>query len=177
MKPTTLINGQAYSFVDVTFDIVGLTNLANFNGTPIKSISYNSEQQKAMNYENSKFATSLSYGKMTFSGNVTFTLDSAEMLRDAIFLATVRERSIVACPPCEINITFSNRGKLNTTTLHNVVFTTENMSASEGDDTIQVTCDFICSYIDFGGIRGKVELATLANNLADSINSEDNQGI
>lgn len=175
MIPNTLINGQAYSFVDVSFDIIGVTELSGFNGIPIKSISYNASQQKSINYENSKYGTSVSYGKMTFTGSLGLTLDSCELLRDAIFSLGVRERSIVACPPCNIILTFSNKGKINVTTLHNVIFTTENMSGSEGDDTIGITCDFICPFIDFGRVSSVGAFATLANNLPDTINSGDNQ--
>lgn len=178
MTPTTLINGQAYSFVDVTFDILNITESTGFKGVPIKAISYNVGQQKTMNYENSKYPTSVSYGKITSTGSLTLTLDSAEILRDAIFSNGVRERSIVGCPSTDITLTFSNKGKLNTTTLHNVCFITENMSGTEGDDTLSVTCDFICSFIDFGGLSTIGTFVTLANDGVDTVfNNGDNQGI
>lgn len=178
MNPTTLINGQAYSFVDVTFDFGGLIAVPGFNGVPIKSISYNVNQQTTANYENSKYTTSYSYGKMTYTGSVTFTSDSAELMRDAIYLLGVRERSIAACPAANLTLTFSNRGKINTTTIHNLKFTTENLSASEGDDTLQVTCDFIASFVDFGGISATTSvIATVINGGLDVINQGDNQGI
>lgn len=172
----TLINGQAYSFVDTTVDFGGLSVNSSFNGLPIKSISYNVSQQKTMNFENSKYATSLSYGKMTYAGSLTLTLDTAELFRDSIFKLGVRERSIVACPASNLTIKFGNRGKVNATKLFNVVFLTENLSASEGDDTMQVTCDFICSFVDFGSTSLiKSVVGTIINDSLDSINSGDNQ--
>lgn len=178
MALRTLINGQAYSFVDVTFSISELIAVPGFNGVPIKSISYNLNQTKTMNYENSKFPTSVSYSKVESTGSVTFTLDSAEMLRDAIFDAGVSERSIVACPATDITLKFFNKGKANTTTLYNVCFTTENMTGSEGDDTLAVTCDFICSHIGFGPKGGSSDITELvlgASKQVISFGGKDNQ--
>jgi len=174
---TTLINGQAYSFCDVNFGVGGIDSLPGFVGIPIKSISYNVGQAKSMNYENSKYATSVSYSKMTYTGSVTFTLDTAELLRDSIFLLGIRERSIVAMPATNISLSFVNKGKANTTTLHNVIFTTENMSANEGDDQMVVTCDFLASFVDFGGesITTSV-IGTVLGQAADILNAGDNQG-
>lgn len=172
----TLINGQAYSFVDVSFDIAGITPIPGFNGCPIKSINYNASQQKTANYENSKYATSYSYGKMTFGGSVTFTLDAAELIRDIIYIPAIRERSLVAMPSASITLTFSVKGKINKTKIHNVVFLNENLSGSEGDDQFTVTCDFLASNITYGDIGGVGHLATLAEGAADIINFGDNQG-
>ena len=152
IKPRTLINGIAYSFVDITISIPGLSDiLVGFNGLPIKSISYNATQQKSMNYENSKYATSISLGKLTYTGNIGLTADAAEQFRDAVFSNFVEQRSIMAIPAININITFSNKGKINVTSIKNVAFTTENLTGAEGNDTIAVSCDFIASHIEFGG--------------------------
>lgn len=175
MTQRTLINGQAYSFCDVIFDFGNLGTLPGFDGIPIKSITYNVSQQKTMNNENSKYATSVSYGKMTYNGSVTFTLDTAELFRDSIYKLGVRERSIVSCPAANITLTFINKGKVNVTTIHNVIFTTENFSASEGDDTLQVTCDYLASFVDFGGMSTISVIGTIVNNSTDILNSGDNQ--
>lgn len=168
----TLVNGQAYSYVDMSFHIDGITDLDGFVGIPIKSIDYNGNQQKSFIYENSKFATGVSYGKMEFSGSVSFTLDSFEFLRDRIFSYSGNiSRSILDLPPVDITINYVNRGKFNSHVIHNVVFTTENLSGAEGDDNFGVTCDFMASFINYGdNIQGGV--ATFVN----IINSDDNQG-
>ena len=175
MTPKTLINGQSYNFVDVTFDLGQLIAVTGFNGVPIKSISYDVSQAKSANYENSKYSTSYSYGKMTYQGTVEFTLDTAELLRDSIFSLGIRERSIVSMPATNITLTFSNKGKVNTTTIHNVIFLNEKMSAAEGDEQLKVTCDFLASFIDFGPVGGVSVIGTLAAGSLDIIHAGDNQ--
>jgi len=174
MKPKTLINGISYGFVDITFKISGLqAPLIGFSGVPIKSISYNASQQKVANFENSKFATSYSFGKMTYTGNVGLTADAAEQLRDAVFALGVPERSITAMPALDVTITFSNRGKINQTVLSNVAFTSENLTGAEGNDVISVSSDFICSYIDYGTASApQVAVSAVFDYL-----SVDNQGV
>jgi hypothetical protein len=149
----TLINGVAYSYVDLSISFEGTTVAAyadGFKGIPIQSIDYSSTQQKTANYENSKYPTSYSYGKVEFTGSVTFTLDSIEFLRDRIFELTAESRSILDLPTGDLTLTYANRGKANIHTLKNVAFTTENTSGSEGDDTFAVSCDFIASFIQYG---------------------------
>lgn len=172
----TLINGQAYSYTDISFEIVGVDAAPGFVGIPIKSISYNSAQQKAMNYENSKYATSLSYGKKEFSGSVTFSLDSMELLRDAIFALGVRSRSITDLPATNIKITFMNKGKLNVHTIQFAAFLNENLSGAEGADQMEVSCDFIASYINYGLTTSfsAVSVSLDATNVL--LNGNDNQG-
>lgn len=153
MLVKTLVNGIAYSFVDITVRIAGIgAPLVGFEGLPIKSISYNAQQQKTGNLENSKYITSYSYSHLTYTGNIGLTADAAEQLRDQIFALGLTERSICAMPALDITITLAVKGKANTTTLKNLVFTSENFTGSQGNDTLAVSCDFICSHIDFGDI-------------------------
>lgn len=138
----TLINGQAFSYVDMSFAIDSIP-LAGFKGVPVKSISYNMNQQKSVNYENSKFGTSISYGKISVSGSVTFSLDSFEVLRRQIYALTGGFGSIVDLAPVYITISYANKGKSSSLIIKHVIFTSENTSGSEGDDTFGVSCDFI----------------------------------
>jgi hypothetical protein len=149
----TLINGIAYSYVDMSLTIGALYPLqiaSGFNGIPIKSIDYSANQSKSFNYENSSYATSLSYGKHEYSGSIKFTLDSFEFLRDQLYTLYGGTRSILDLPASDINITFANKGKVNSHVLKYVVFTKESNSGSEGDAIFSVSADFICSYINFG---------------------------
>lgn len=174
IQPRTLINGIAYSFVDISISIPGLSApLVGFKGLPIKSISYNATQQKTANYENSKYATSYSYGKMTYTGNIGLTADAAEQFRDAVFAIGLTERSITAMPAIDIAVTFSNRGKVNVTTIKNVAFTTENLTGAEGNDTIAVSCDFIASHIQFNTSL----TPQVAVSAAFDVMGIDNQGV
>jgi hypothetical protein len=173
MKPNTLINGIAYSFVDITFTISGLqAPLIGFSGIPIKSLSYNSSQQKTMNYENSKYATSVSFGKMTYTGNVGLTLDACEQLRDAVFALGSPERSLTAMPSLDASISYSVKGKKNETIIKNMMFINENMSGSEGNDTLAISADWIASYISFGAALTPI---AVVQGVYDFIGS-DNQG-
>lgn len=175
-KQNTLINGVAYSYVDMSILFEGLPAqyLDGFVGIPIQSIDYNATQQKTANYENSKYATAYSFGKVEFSGSITFSLDSFEFLRDQIFDATDSySRSILDLPPVDITISYSNKGKANTHTIKNVIFTTENTSGSEGDDIFTVSCDFIASFIQYGDLT-EVKTATIATGVKEVI-SGDNQ--
>lgn len=172
----TLVNGIAYSYVDMNIQITGLSAAAyagGFTGFPIKSISYSSNQKKSANYENSKYATSYSFGKVEFSGTLTFTLDSLEFLRDAIYKLTANSRSILDLPPSDITITYSNKGKINIHTIKNVIFTTEGTSGSEGDDTFAVSCDFIASFINYGN-PSELGLAAVAPAIT-AVLGTDNQ--
>jgi len=172
----TLINGQAYSYTDISFEIVGVDAVPGFNGIPIKSISYNSTQQKAMNYENSKYATSLSYSKKEYSGSVTFSLDSMELLRDAIFSIGVTSRSITDLPATNIKVTFSNKGKINVHTIQFAAFTSEIFSGSEGADQMEVSCDFIASYVDYSSKSSYSGVSVALNTANTLLNGDDNQG-
>ena len=170
----TLINGQAYNFVNVQLSIDGVSSIPGFTGVHIKSISYNASQSKTANYENSMYATTYSYGKKEFSGSVTFTLDAAEFLRDAIFELGTNTRSLLDLPPTDFNIKFTNKGKFNSVKIRNVALKTENFSGSEGDATMGITCDFIASDIEYDK---KTELLTavLYETGAVIINQTDNQ--
>lgn len=173
-KQNTLINGVAYSYVDMNFSIQGLESAYadGFVGIPVQSIDYTASQQKTANYENSKYATSYSYGKIEYSGSVTFTLDSMEFMRDRIFEITGDSRSILDLPPSDITITYSNKGKLNIHTLKNVIFSTENLSGSEGDDMFTVSCDFIASFVQYGDVTSGIGAVA---SLTKVINNNDNQ--
>lgn len=173
---STLINGQAYNFVDVQFQINGVSGVPGFIGIPIKSISYKASQTKTALYENSKYATAYSYGKKEYSGTVTFTLDSMELLRDAIFALTASSRSITDLPATDVVITFVNKGKKNVHTIHMAAFTSEDFSGSEGDASMNVTCNFISPFIEYGDNNAIV--ASLVLDAANTIiNDSDNQSI
>lgn len=174
-KQNTLINGIAYSYVDMSITIEGLgpsQYVDGFVGIPIQSISYSANQQKTANYANSKYATSYSYGKVEFSGSISFTLDSMEYLRDKIFENFAESRSILDLPASTITITFSNKGKTNVHSIKNVIFTTENTDGSEGDDQFSVSCDFIASFINYGD-ASTLGLGTVGAVIATA--SPDNQ--
>lgn len=147
----TTVNGQAFSFVDIKVTIAELP-FAAFNGIPIKSISYNQSRQRVYNYENSKYPTSFSIGKATFTGSVTFTMDSFELLRAGITASTAGYTSITELPPINILIKYNNAGKSAATEIKGVLFTSENVSGSEGDDTFSISCDFVASDI-FNGLE------------------------
>jgi hypothetical protein len=175
-KQNTLINGIAYSYVDMSVSIAGVNPVlyaGGFVGIPVKSISYDSTQTKTANYENSKYATSYSYGKVEFAGSLTFTLDSLEFLRDRIYELTSSSRSILDLPACDITITYANKGKINVHTIKNAVFTTEKCSGSEGDATFAVSCDFIASFINYGDISSLGTAAVSAAIIKEA--TDDNQ--
>lgn len=145
----TLINGQAYSFVDASFKIAGVQLYNTYDGVPFASIEYTNSQQKTFNYENSKRPTSVSYGKITCSGSITFHLDAVENLRETAF-KMFGSNSLTDLPNLECRIIFSNGGKRSVHTLRSMMFTEEGISGSDGDDVFTVTCPFVCAEISYG---------------------------
>lgn len=166
----TLINNQAFSFVDCSISIGTLKPGVDFSyvGIPIKSISYNVSQQKTMNYENSKYPTTYSLGKVSVTGSVTFQKDTFEALKADISAQTAGGKGIHDMPPLTITLNFVVKAKAAQTIITNVLFTTENMSAAEGDDTIQVTCDFIAANVLGTGVTTDGSLNPINYTLHDN---------
>lgn len=150
----TLVNGQSYSFVNMTMQFSGVSDInPAFAGLPFKSISWNINRSKQANFENSTYATSYSYGKIEVDGSITFTKDTLEMIREGLAGAypvienKFTENSMVGLPAVDLIITYSVGGKANTVKLFYVTFTNEQHSGSEGDDQMNVTCDFIAARV------------------------------
>ena len=173
--PNTLINGVAYNYADMAVQIGGAElTYDGFAGQPVQSITYNKSVNKVAHYENSRYTTAYSYGKEEFSGNITFSLDSLEFLRDRIYsYLGDTSRSITDIPAIDITVTYRNEGKLTTHTIKNVTFTSEDHGGSEGDDMMTVSCDFIASYIVYGANGDTLPQTAVA---IIETNQEDNQG-
>lgn len=124
-----------------------------FSGLPFKAVSWNINRSKQANYENSTYATSYSYGKIEISGSITFTKDTLEMIREGLNGAypvienKFVENSMVGLPAVDLVITYSVGGKANVVKLMYVTFTNEVHNASEGEDQMTVTCDFIAARV------------------------------
>lgn len=168
---SALINGQAYNFIDMSLSIGGITTIPGFTGLPIKGITYNTSRVKSANYENSRRATSYSYGIETVTGTLTLTADTAFYLKDAIFALGVTDRNLVSMPVVDITLSYINKGKSNVVVIKNVAFTTDNNGGSQGDDQMTTTADFIATEVKAGGV-----LAT-ALTIASYVIDNDNQGL
>lgn len=136
MQNTPLINGIAYSYVDVKILIGGVT-------TPgVYKINYTEEQAKENNYGTGESPTSRGKGKKELKASIEISMNDVEAIRDA-----APNGSLLALPAFDILVNFLNSQKVVTHTLKNCEFLNDGVEAGVDDKDIKKSFDLILSEI------------------------------
>lgn len=131
-----LINGEAYSFSQITAVVLGVALPS------ISAITYMEEQEKANNMGAGNRPVSRGRGPIDASGSIDISMNDIEALRDA-----APNGSLLQIPPFDIVVVFGNPQSPTTHVLKNVEFTNDGTESTQGDTDIKRTFDLVISHI------------------------------
>jgi hypothetical protein len=133
-----LINGEAYSYVQITAVVLGVPLPS------ITSINYIEEQEKANNPGMGNRPVSRGRSMIDASGSVDISMNDIEAIRDV-----APSGSLLQIPPFDIVLVFGNPQKPVTHVLKNVEFTNDGVETTQGDTDVKRTFDIIMSHIKY----------------------------
>jgi hypothetical protein len=134
-----LVNGTAYSWSQITLNILGVPVAG------VSAISYNEEQEMTDNYGAGNRPVSRGYGRITTEGSVTLHMEEVEAIQAAVStgrLQYIREFDVVVAYLPE-------GGNIVTHTLKNVRFKNNGREISEGDMVVSVEIPMQISHINW----------------------------
>lgn len=138
MNTPALINGRAYSYVDITAMGLG----GNFPG--LKSINYEQTQDKPNGFGTSVLPVNRGKGKRDSSGSLTLSMNDIEALRDA-----APNGNLLDIPMFDLLIVFGNPQKPVTHVLQGLEFTNDGSNMSEDDTDITFSLNFVFADIKY----------------------------
>ena len=134
----TLVNGRAYSYVDVTLTILNVP-------TPgLSAINYTEEQDKTNEFGTSNRPTARGRGAINASGSLEISMDEVEALRDV-----APSGSLLLLPAFDIVVVFGNPGKIQTHVLEAVEFLDAGVELAAGDTEVKRTFGIVMSKIRY----------------------------
>lgn len=136
MENIPLVNGIAYSYVDIKVKIAGVEIPS------VSKISYTEDQQKSNNYGTGDRPTSRGKGKIEPKANFEISMNDIEAMRDV-----APNGSLLKLPPFDIEISFLNEQKVVTHTIKNCEFTNDGVEAGVDDMDIKKSFDLTPSHI------------------------------
>jgi hypothetical protein len=138
MAFTPLVNGQSYSWSQITCNILGV-DIAG-----ITAISYTDTQEKQDNFGAGNRPVSRGRGNITTTGSVTLEMAEVEALQNV-----APNRNILEIPPFDIIVSYLPVGGTGTVThkLRNCEFKTNGREVNQNDMTIPVQLELLISHI------------------------------
>ncbi len=134
-----LINGVAYDFGSVEFQIMG----RSVHG--ISEISYEAKREVKNNFGAGYKPVSRSYGRYEFSGKVKLHMEEIEALTKV-----APDRDLTKIPPFDVVINFLPVGGIPVThKLRSVGFMTNGRSMKSGDTLIEQDLELVIGDIEF----------------------------
>jgi hypothetical protein len=131
-----LVNGTAYSYVDVTVRILGVEIHS------IAEIKYKSKQEKVNNYGAGDEPVSRGKGIKEYEAELKFSKNDYLALR-----AAVPSKELLDLPPFDIPVTFGNEQRVTTDVLQNCEFLEEGEEIAQGDMDATMTFPLIVGKI------------------------------
>lgn len=126
-----LVNGTAYSWSQITVNILGIP-VAGVTG-----VSYTEEQEMQDNYGAGNRPVSRGYGNITTEGSVTLHMEEVEALQAAVTTGRLQD-----IPEFDIVVAFLPEGGVITThTLKNCRFKTNGRELEQNQMAIEVELD------------------------------------
>jgi hypothetical protein len=126
-----LVNGTAYSWSQITVNILGIP-VAGVTG-----VSYTEEQEMQDNYGAGNRPVSRGYGNITTEGSVTLHMEEVEALQAAVTTGRLQD-----IPEFDIVVAFLPEGGVITThTLKNCRFKTNGRDLEQNQMAIEVEID------------------------------------
>jgi hypothetical protein len=133
-----LINGEAYSYVQITTVALGV----QLPG--ITAVNYIEEQAKENNPGQGNRPVSRGRGWINASGSLDISMNDIEAIRDA-----APDGSLLKIAPFDIVLVFGNPQKPVTHVLKNVEFTNDGVETTQGDTDIVRTFDIVLSHVKY----------------------------
>lgn len=134
-----LVNGTAYSYVQCTAEAWGINIL-------FTELNYKESQAKTNNYNNGKYASTRTYGKVEPTSN-SITLDKKQ--NDALRAIAPSRRALHSLPPTDFRVTYANAGEPPTTDIiKNFEFKDNGNEGSVDDDYMTTSLETIFSHIE-----------------------------
>ncbi len=133
-----LINGQSYSYVDITVSILGVPLYG------ISSVNYTETQEKPNNYGTGNRPVSRGRGAIETTASFEISMNDVERVRDV-----APNRSLLKVPAFDVLIIFVNGTTVHKHVLKNCEFTSDGTETSQGDADIKRTFDLSISHVDF----------------------------
>lgn len=134
----TLVNGRAFSYVDITFTILGVPLPG------ISSINYTEEQDKTNEFGASNRPVSRGRGAINASGSIEMSMNEVEALRDV-----APDGSLLLLPAFDAVVVFGNVGNIQTHVLESLEFLSDGTETTTGDTDIKRTFDFVISKVRY----------------------------
>ena len=131
-----LINGRAFDFAQIIVNILGVP-LAG-----IASVEYSESQEKVNNYGAGKNPVSRGHGAVEREVSLEIHMNDIEAIRTVAPFG-----KLLNIPPFDITVTYLNGAVTVTHILKSCEFTTDGISASQGDTQISKSFDLVCADI------------------------------
>ena len=139
---TPLINGQAYSWVDITVNLLGVP-LAG-----ITAIKYEESGDPTNNYGAGRRPVSRGFGKI--EATASMSIDRAEL---NALVAAAPNKNLLDIPEFDIIVSYLPEGSAPTTDIiKNVRFKNNTSGASEGDTNVIADLELVPSHIEFAAL-------------------------
>ena len=133
-----LINGRAYSYVDITFVLLGVPLLS------ITSIDYEETQEKTNNMGTGNRPVSRGEGPIEANASMEISMNDSEALREI-----APKGSLLAIPAFDILVVFGNPQNVQTHVLKNAAFTSDGHSSTQGDTDLKKSFDLVISDVQY----------------------------
>ncbi len=134
----TLINGNAYDYVNIIINILGV---------PVKGvyeINYTEVQEKTNNYGTGERPHSRGRAAIEPDGSLGIDMEDVEALRDV-----APDGSLLQLPAFDIVVVFTPFGKVTTHVLLDVEFVDDGVETTQGDSKIGRTFGLVISKVKF----------------------------
>jgi|SRR5690242_1623676 len=133
---TPLINGRAYSWADVTFNLGGVPIVG------ITKINYDDSQVKEDNMGAGKYPVARGYGNYKANASVTMYASEVEALQDK-----APNGSLLDYGTFDVTVQYMVGAVIKTHVLKNVEFTKNERNMNQGDTKVEVDLPLIVSHI------------------------------
>lgn len=135
---TPLINGVAYSWADVTMNVLGVPIVG------VTEIMYEEPQEVEGNYGAGNYPVSLGYGKVEPKASITLYMEEVEKITNI-----APNRRVQEIPPFDIVVNFLRDTKVVNHKIRNVVIKTNKREMKQGDKVFAVQFELFCSHIEW----------------------------
>jgi len=139
MDAVALVNGVAYSFVDIVVSILDVPIAG------ISAINYEEEQEKTNNFGTSKLPVSRGKAGINTTGSMEISMNDVEAIRDI----APQRGSLLSIPAFNIIVTFINEQVVQRHRLLNCEFTNDGVDSSLGDTDLRKTYNLVISHIKY----------------------------
>ena len=136
----TLVNGEAYDYVNITFGVLNNPSVAG-----VGAIKYKLKQEKKLNYFTGKYPVSASEGQVTFEASIT--LEEKEIRR---ILNDLGVPDLTQIPPSTVTVAYMVGLDEIVDVLSYVRFTGQGIDVKSGDMGMSQELELSIAGIEFG---------------------------